>query len=286
MFSSESSGSRSGTETQYERWTARAALWRERPPGRSRTSLASAELMLAALGRRPGMRVLDVACGPGEPAATVAAGIAAIGGHVVASDLVEGMLAMAREHALARGLTNISFQEADAEALPFPDASFEAVTCRHAIMLLPNAQRALREMRRVLVPGGRVVCLLSGPPEQSARERPMLLVRKHVDIPQVPPGAPDRFRFSGAGELAEQLRLAGFHDVVDTVHTLPVEWNGTAEERWEVALRNVRRVARAVASLPEEQQRALKQEVVEAFQSEEARGADATATVILATGLR
>jgi SAM-dependent methyltransferase len=242
--------------------------------------------MLAALDQRPGMRVLDVACGPGEPAVTVAAGIAAVDGQVVATDLVDEMLGMARENARERGVTNITFQQSDAEALPFPDASFDAVTCRHAIMLLPDAQRALREMRRVLVPGGRAVCLISGQPQESARERPLLIVRTYVAIPQPPPGAPDRFRFSGPGELAEQLRQAGSGDVTDAVQTLPIEWTGSVEERWESALRNVRRTARAIASLPEGEQHALKQDVLDAFRREEALGERATTAVVLATGVR
>jgi SAM-dependent methyltransferase len=285
MSASNASGTPDG-ETQRERWTARAARWRERPPARNATSLAASALMLAALDQRPGLRVLDVACGAGEPAVTIAAGIAATGGHVFATDLIGDMLAMARENARERGVANIAFARADAEALPFADGSFDAVTCRYAVMLLPDVQRALREMRRVLVPGGRAVCLLSGPPEESARERPMLLVRKYAAIPQPPPGAPDRFRFSGPRELAAQLRQAGFHDVMDTVHHLPIEWTGTVEERWDASLRNVRRVARAVASLPEEQQRALRAEVLDAFRREEAAGDRATMSVILATGVR
>lgn len=273
-------------ETQRERWTARAALWRARSPSRNATSLATSALMLATLDQRPKMRVLDVACGAGEPAVTIAAGIAATGGHVIATDLIAEMLAMARENARERGVTNITFQQADAAALPFPDASFDAVTCRYAIMLLPDAQRALREMRRALALGGRAICLLSGPPEESARERPLLLVRKYVAIPPSPPGAPDRFRFSKPGELAEQLRQAGFREVTDTVHHVPIAWTGTVEERWESSLRNVRRVSRAVALLPDEQQRALRQEALDAFRAEEARGERATATVVLATGIR
>lgn len=286
MPMSDSSGMPPREESQRERWTARAALWHERPPARTATSHAASNLMLAALGQRLGMHILDVACGPGEPAVTIAAGIACVGGQVTATDLVEEMLAMARENARERGVTNVTFQQADAEALPFPDASFDAVTCRYAIMLLPDAPQALREMHRVLVPGGRVVCLLSGPPEQSARERPLLIVRKYVTIPASPPGAPDRFRFSEPGELAAQLRQAGFSEVTDSVHDLPVVWTGTVEERWETALRNSRRITSAVAALPEEERHALTREVLDAFRSEEARGAQATTTVVLATGVR
>jgi SAM-dependent methyltransferase len=273
-------------ESQHERWSARAALWRERPPSRNSTTQMTSELMLAALDRRPGLRVLDVACGMGEPAVTIAAGIVTVDGQVLATDLVDEMLAMARENAEQRQVSNITFQQANAEALPFPDASFDAVTCRHAVMLLPDAPQALREMRRVLVPGGRVVCLLAGPPEQSARERPLAIVRKYVSLPESPPGTPDRFRFSGPGELAEQLRLAGFRDVTDAVHTLPIEWSGTVEERWETALRNSRRITRAIATLSAEQLQTLTQEVLDAFRAEERRGNEATTAVVLATGVR
>jgi ubiquinone/menaquinone biosynthesis C-methylase UbiE len=242
--------------------------------------------MLDALDRRTGMRVLDVACGMGEPAVTIATSIASIDGQVLATDLVEEMLELARENAAQRQVSNISFQLADAEALPFPDGSFDAVTCRYAVMLLPDAPQALREMCRVLVPGGRVVCLLAGPPELSARERPLAIVRKYVSIRQSPPGSPDRFRFSGPGELAEQLRLAGFREVTDATHALPIEWHGTVEERWATTLRNSRRITRAIATLPAEQQQALTDEVLAAFRAEEARGADATTSVVLATGVR
>ncbi len=273
-------------ETQHARWTARAALWRARPPTRNATSQAASDLMIAALDPRPDMRVLDVACGPGEPAVSIAEAIAPLGGHVIATDLVEEMLAMARENADQRQVTTLTFQQADAEALPFPDASFDAVTCRYAIMLLPDAQKALHEMHRVLVSGGRAVCLLSGPPEQSARERPLAIVRTYVPIPRPKPGAPDRFRFSGPGELAAQLRRAGFRDVTDTVHALPIEWTGSVEERWEAALHNSRRMASAIATLPPEQQQALTQEVLDAFRAEERRGSEATSRVVLATGVR
>jgi len=283
---SDSSDMSAPEETQHARWTARAARWRERPPARNATSQASSDLMLAALDLRPVMRILDVACGPGEPAVTIAAGIAPHHGQVIATDLVEGMLAMARENARERGVTNITFQQADAEALPFPDASFDAVTCRYAIMLLPDAPQALHEMRRVLVPGGRAVCLLSGPPEQSARERPLAIVRTYVAMPQPKLGAPDRFRFSGPGELAAQLRLAGFGDVTDSTHALPVEWTGTVEERWQTALRNSRRMSGAIATLSAEQQQALTRDVLTAFQREEDRGESATTTVVLVTGIR
>ncbi|HEY7907910.1 MAG TPA: methyltransferase domain-containing protein, partial [Thermomicrobiales bacterium] len=79
--------------------------------------------MIAALDITPGMRILDVASGPGEPAISLAAAIAP-DGHVTATDLVPEMLAMAEENARERGIATITFRQADVAALPFPDGEF------------------------------------------------------------------------------------------------------------------------------------------------------------------
>ncbi len=271
--------------TQHERWTVRAALWRETPPARTATSQAATDLMVAALGTRANLHVLDVAGGPGEPAITIAAAVASSGGHVVATDLVEGMLAMAAENARSRGVTNITFAQADAEALPYPDASFDAVTCRFAVMLFNDAPRALREMRRVLTEGGKVICMISGPPEQSAHLRPLAVVRQYVDLPQPAPGEPHQYRFSEPGALAAQLREAGFRQVEDQVHHLPVQWTETPAERWAAMQRHSRRMAAAVQALPPERHAELTRDVLAAIEREQQRG-DGTAAFVLATGIR
>ncbi len=77
--------------------------------------------------------------------------------HVVATDLTPEMLAVARRLAGERALTNVAFQEADVRALPFPDASFDIVTCRTAAHHYPELGAPVREMARVLRPGGRLV---------------------------------------------------------------------------------------------------------------------------------
>jgi ubiquinone/menaquinone biosynthesis C-methylase UbiE len=95
-------------------------------------------------------QVLDVATGAGHTALTFAPHVT----HVVAADLTEAMLAKTAELARARGLTNIETKIADAEALPFDDASFDLVTCRLAFHHFPNPRQALNEFVRVLEPGG------------------------------------------------------------------------------------------------------------------------------------
>ncbi len=99
---------------------------------------------------RPGERVLDVACGTGVVTRLAAKRVGA-GGKVVGLDLNAGMLAVARSRAPA-----IEWREGSATELPLPDAAFDAVLCQQGLQFFPDRPAALREMRRVLVPGGRL----------------------------------------------------------------------------------------------------------------------------------
>jgi ubiquinone/menaquinone biosynthesis C-methylase UbiE len=95
-------------------------------------------------------QALDVATGAGHTALAFAPHV----GRVVAADLTEEMLAKTAELAAGRGLNNVETKVADAEALPFADASFDLVTCRLAFHHFPNPRRVVGEFARVLKPGG------------------------------------------------------------------------------------------------------------------------------------
>lgn len=99
-----------------------------------------------------GERVLDVACGPGFNALA----FARRAGEVIAIDPSPEMLEQARREAHRRRLANISFRQAPAEHLPFPDDSFHVVTCAAALHHIASPRWALLEMSRVCLPGGRV----------------------------------------------------------------------------------------------------------------------------------
>jgi ubiquinone/menaquinone biosynthesis C-methylase UbiE len=94
--------------------------------------------------------VLDVATGAGHTALAFAPHVA----HIIATDLTPEMLHKTAELAAQRGLSNIETRPADAEALPFDDASFDLVTCRIAMHHFPTPRQALAEFARVLKPGG------------------------------------------------------------------------------------------------------------------------------------
>jgi ubiquinone/menaquinone biosynthesis C-methylase UbiE len=100
----------------------------------------------------PQCRVLEVATGPGY----VALAFATVAREVVGVDLTDAPLDIARKNREVRGLTNVSFESADAKQLPFEDASFDIVTCRLAMHHFDTPERVFSEMVRVCRPGGKV----------------------------------------------------------------------------------------------------------------------------------
>jgi SAM-dependent methyltransferase len=107
---------------------------------------------------RRGLRVLDVACGTGLVARLAAEAVGA-DGRVAALDLNPAMLAVASELPPVDG-AQIDWVEGDAQSLPFTDASFDVVCCQLGLQFFPDRERAVREIKRVLVPGGRAVVMV------------------------------------------------------------------------------------------------------------------------------
>jgi len=167
----------------------------------------------AAAAVRPGDRVLDAACGTGDLAL---ADLAAGAGEVVGVDFSPRMLERARRKSGA-----VRWVEADLLALPFPDASFDAATVGFGIRNVPELERGLRELRRVLRPGGRLALLEITRPRGLLRPFFGLWFDALVPVAGrlLPGGRAYAYlpasvrRFPGAEELAELLAAAGFGDV-------------------------------------------------------------------------
>jgi ubiquinone/menaquinone biosynthesis C-methylase UbiE len=113
---------------------------------------------------QPAWQVLDIATGGGHCAFTLAPLVE----HVTATDITDAMLKAAAQVALERGLNNISFEHADAEALPYPDNQFDLVTCRIAPHHFSDVGQSVREMARVCKPGGLVAVIDGIAPAQRA----------------------------------------------------------------------------------------------------------------------
>lgn len=115
----------------------------------ARTISGGAEAFVSRLSIPPGARVLDVACGTGN----LAIPLARRGAVVTGVDIAPNLLAQARERARAEGL-EVNFDEGDAEQLPYPDASFDAVVSMFGAMFAPRPELVASELARVLKAGG------------------------------------------------------------------------------------------------------------------------------------
>lgn len=181
---------------------------------------------------RPGLHVLDLASGTGDPAITIAGLVG--NGHVTATDLSPAMLTVCEENARQAGRTNMAFKQADAESLPFADNTFDRVTSRLGIMYFVDAQQALKEIRRVLKPGGIAAFLVWGPAEAS----PYFLCglgpfMQRLNPPPPPAAAPGPLRYASAGALSLELTTADFGAVREEQQTVTLPWPGPPEELWQ-----------------------------------------------------
>jgi ubiquinone/menaquinone biosynthesis C-methylase UbiE len=163
---------------------------------------------------RPGERVVDVACGTGIVARIAAARVGPTG-VVIGVDLNPGMLSVARSVMLtdSRSAAPIQWQEASADKLPFPGESFNIVYCQLGLQFFADRPVALREMRRVLSPEGRLALMVwRGIDESPGFAVLAASLEEHVGqaaaaIMRAP------FGLSNAEELAGLVRAAGFRDV-------------------------------------------------------------------------
>lgn len=176
--------------------------------------------LVAAAGVRPGDRVLDVAAGSGN--AAIPAALA--GADVVASDLTPELFDAGRTLAARRGAT-LSWEEGDAEALPYPDGSFDVALSCVGVMFAPHHRRAADELVRVVRPGG-TIGLLSWTPEGFIGE---LFRTMKPYAPPPPPGAQPPPLW---GDEAHVRALLGDRvgDVVAERRTVTVDGFATGEE--------------------------------------------------------
>lgn len=182
--------------------------WHDRAAGYAdHTALATVQIipaLLDALAVCPGQRLLDVGCGPGH----VAGAAAALDLHVEGIDYAPGMIAAAQQR-----FPDIEFSEADAEALPFPDASFDAVACNMGLFHMGDPQQAMAEAARVLKPGGSFAFSQWTAPADS--ELYALLFAALTDIADMSRAdpAPNAYALSDADSTKQALQEAGFTDL-------------------------------------------------------------------------
>ncbi len=174
-----------------------------------------------------GARVLDVATGTGVVALAVARRVGSAG-KVVGVDLSPEMLARARQKLALAGLSQVEFREGDAQRLDFPDQSFDVVLCASSLFFVPDMVSALREWRRVLVPGGVVGFSSFGPTFLQPLRQLWEARMSHYGLT---PAALPTHRLADPNACRGLLREAGFVRVELCTEQLGYHVPG-AQERW------------------------------------------------------
>ena len=245
------------------------SAWADRVEGFARDAAPRSRPFAAALvdivPPPHGGNVLDVATGPGGVAVEAARRVGPAG-SVLATDFIPDWASHVAETAAEAGVSNVSFATMPAAALTVPDATFDVVYCQFGLMFMPDPVAALREMRRVLRPGGWLGLAVWSVPEKVGIFLIPRIVASVLPPPEDTP-LPSPLSMGAPGLLESLVAEAGFHDIqvhlVTRHYEVPdpvAEWQRWSADPDSPIGQGVR------ALLPRERQR-LHDEVVAALES-------------------
>jgi ubiquinone/menaquinone biosynthesis C-methylase UbiE len=245
-------------ERVREEWQAVAGGWRRWEPLFQSFTWPLALRMTAVAQIGDAQRVLDVGCGIGDPTLQVAV-LVGPHGRVVGVDLVEDMLATARERAAALGLGHVEFRAGDVESMELAPHTFDAVLGRWSLIYVADVAAVLRRLRETLVPGGHIALAAWAPPEANPWITiPMGALAKVQPVPPPDPAQPGVFHLSADGALAAALGQAGFRDVQQQRVQLS-QFARDAAEFWGMLTDMAGPLAPALAALgPDDRARVLR----------------------------
>ena len=194
-------------------WANRSVGWSAGGPDGKPTDDTFDRALMDAAGITPGMDVLDLAAGSGDPTVSIALEQAG-DGSVTSYDMTFDMLAMAKGRVRKMALSNIRIVSGDMASLPFPDASFDAVTCRNGLMFPEDKLACVAEARRVLKPGAKGAWLAWSTIEDNPTFLTVVEGLKNHFKEEFPPRM-IRHSLGKEGTLRTLLVEAGFQDVTE-----------------------------------------------------------------------
>jgi len=211
--------------TTHDQWQAAAEAWYRWSSTLNQWLGKATDKMLDMAGISNGHRVLDIAAGAGEQSITAAKKVG-LSGYVLATDISANILEYAKQMAQQAGVNNIETKVMDGENLALEDETFDAVISRVGLIYFPDQQKALKEMLRVLKPGGKVAAIVYSTPEKNKFfSVPVSIIRNRAKLPPPLPGQPGPFSLGAAGVIENAFSQAGFKNVkaelVDSPLLLP-----------------------------------------------------------------
>jgi ubiquinone/menaquinone biosynthesis C-methylase UbiE len=218
-----------------ERWARAARGW-----GTHRDRMQSAwqpvsAWLVDAIEPQPGHRVLELAAGAGDTG-LLAAELVLPGGTVLSTDAVEEMVDLARARARELGISNVEFRTMDAEWIDLPAAQLDGVLARFGYMLLADPEAALRETRRVLLPGGRVaLSAWSDPADNPWNSVHTAELRAMGALEPSDLDAPGMYAFRDPARIRALLEDTGFTDIVVEQIDLVFHY-ADLDEWWDIQL--------------------------------------------------
>lgn len=200
-------------QTTLAQWQDAAEAWHRWGPTLRAWLGPATERMLDLARVSEGSRVLDVAAGAGDQSFAIAERVGPRG-RVLATDISPAILAFAASEARARGLANLATRVMDGEALDLEDETFDVVVSRVGLIYFPDQLKALKNMHRVLVSGGRVAAMVWGAAESNAFfSKPVSIMRRRAELGPPLPGQPGPFSLSSRDTVVRLYEAAGFTDV-------------------------------------------------------------------------
>ncbi|HYL75529.1 MAG TPA: methyltransferase domain-containing protein [Bryobacteraceae bacterium] len=246
-----------------DRWSGAAPFWEKHRDAIRQMFAPVTQALVEDARIGSGHSILDIATGPGEPALGIAE-VVGSEGKVLGVDPVAGMVAAARRAAERLGFKNAQFDVAPADRLPFPDDTFDAVVSRFGVMFFPSPVDAVREMLRVLKPGGRLALAVW----HFADRNPFFytltrVVERYIESPPPEPDAPDAFRFASSGKLRGVLGEAGVVAPSERLLQFTIQAPMSVEDYWTLRCEMSEKLREKFAMLSAEELAEVKRQTLE-----------------------
>lgn len=273
---------------QREQWNLVSQGWINQREEVSAPTRPITELMIKMSRISPGARVLDLACGVGDPAFSIA-DLIGPQGYVLGLDIAEAMVEGAQIWAKEHDVPNVQFRSISNELdLEVTDQSFDLCTCRHGLMFMPNPELALQALAVATKKEGRVTISTWGIPQNSpVFSLPGQIISKYVSLPKPDSNAPGLFSLSTQDIHKELFETAGLVDVESEIFDCPVLIAETPEDMWEKITTMGGPMVKILKDLPSNVRETIKLDMIETLYTKfQNNQVVLTAEAIVTTGVK